>query len=280
MSKIVKFTSIVLFSLFNSASPARSATNSSEWNFCIQSYSFKEFTFKEALEKTESLGIKYIEAYPDQEIGGGINGKTNYSMNSETRNAIKEMCKKHGIKIKCYGVVVGKDEDDWKSIFEFASEMGIEIITSEPRKEHLDIVERLADKYDIKVAIHNHPKPSEYWNPKKVLKAINNRSKRIGVCADTGHWVRSGLNPVESLKMLEGRIISFHFKDLSEEGKREAHDVIWGKGVCNIPAIIEEMKQQDFKGIISIEYEHNWSNSLPEIKESINNFKDIASGLQ
>jgi sugar phosphate isomerase/epimerase len=278
MGKIITITSIALFSIFNGNVSAQSSPDQSDWNFCIQSYSFKEFTFKEALEKTKLLGIKYIEAYPGQVIGGNIEGNTHYTMDSNTRNAIKKMCEKHGIKIKCYGVVQGKDEADWINIFEFAKEMGIEIITSEPQRDHLDLVEKLADKYEINVAIHNHPKPSVYWNPKIVLKHIANRSKRIGVCADTGHWVRSKLDPVECLQKLEGRLISFHLKDLNEKDNKKAHDVIWGTGVCDIPAIIKEMKRQNFNGPISIEYEHNWLYSVPEIKLSVKNFKNIASG--
>jgi hypothetical protein len=50
---------------------------------------------------------------------------------------------------------------------------------------------------------------------------------RGGACADTGRWMRSELNPVEQLKKLEGRIISFHFKDLNKFGGG-AHDVPWG----------------------------------------------------
>ena len=36
----------------------------------------------------------------------------------------------------------------------------------------------------------------------------------MGSCADIGHWVRSGLQPVECVKILKGRIMSSHMKDL------------------------------------------------------------------
>ena len=51
--------------------------------------------------------------------------------------------------------------------------------------------------------------------------------------------MRSGLNPVECLKKLEGRLISFHFKDLNKAGG-DAHDVPWGTGACNVPAMLAE----------------------------------------
>ena len=98
-----------------------------------------------------------------------------------------------------------------------------------------------------------------------MLKAIQGRSKWFGACADTGHWLRSGLNPVGISQKLDGRIVSLHFKDLSKEGKG-AHDVPWGIGVGNVPVMLVEMKCQGFQGPISIEYEHNWLESLPKLR--------------
>ena len=87
-----------------------------------------------------------------------------------------------------------------------------------PSEADFDAIDKLCAEFDINLAIHNHPQPSHYWNPDTVLKVCKDRSKRIGACADTGHWLRSGLNPLECLKKLEGRIISLHFKDLEREG--------------------------------------------------------------
>ena len=101
------------------------------------------------------------------------------------------------------------------------------------------MLDKLCEEYDLKLAIHDHPKPTRYWNPDFVLRVCRDRSHRIGACADTGHWMRSGLNPVECLKKLEGRLISFHFKDLNKAGG-DAHDVPWGTGACNVPAMLAE----------------------------------------
>jgi hypothetical protein len=157
--------------------------------------------------------------------------------------------------------------------------MGIETIVSEPPEDAFDLIERLCNEYKINVAIHNHPKPSHYWNPDTVLKVCKGRSARIGACADTGHWMRSGINPVEALKKLRGKIISLHIKDLNEFGNRNAHDVIWGTGAGDFKAILTELDRQKFKGVFSIEYEHNWLNSMPEISGCVAYFRKAAAGL-
>ncbi|MCK5135441.1 MAG: sugar phosphate isomerase/epimerase [Bacteroidales bacterium] len=110
------------------------------------------------------------------------------------------------------------------------------------------------------------------WKPQMFLNAVKGLSGRIGACADVGHWKRMGIDPVEALKKYEGRLKSFHSKDVKakEEGEAEQHDVIWETGVCNIDVILKELNQQGFKGLLSIEYEYNWENSVPDIKECSN----------
>jgi hypothetical protein len=91
--------------------------------------------------------------------------------------------------------------------------------------------------------------------------------------------MRSGINPVEAIKKLRGRIISLHFKDLNEFGNRDAHDVIWGTGAGDVKAILTELDRQNFKGVFSIEYEHNWLNSMPEIAGCVAFFRKVAAEL-
>ena len=248
-----------------------------DWKLGAQAYTFKNFTFAEALDKLNQIGVSYVEAYPGQEIGGGIEGTMHYNMDAATQQKVKELLKSRGIKLVGYGVVSGKNEEEWKKLFQFAKEMGVEVITSEPNPEHLNFVNRLAGENDITVGIHNHPKPSRYWNPDTVLTALEGRNN-LGATADVGHWVRSGLDPVESLKKLEGKIVSLHFKDLNEKS-REAHDVPWGTGISNVEAMLKELKRQDFEGLFSIEYEHNWDNSLPEVEKSVRYFNEMRSRL-
>ena len=132
-------------------------------------------------------------------------------------------------------MVSGKNEENWKNIFEFAKEMGIEIITSEPSPKDLDLGNRMAVGYHIQVALHNHPKHSKsnnYWRPELVLNALKGRWN-LKICGNVGHWVRSGLEPVEWLKKMEGHIAGLHFKDPSEKSA-QAHDVPIGQTPCNL----------------------------------------------
>ncbi len=254
------------------------------WKLAAQAYSFRLFTLEEALGKMNELGLKYVELYPGQELGGGLKGKTDFKMDDQTREQLKLMLQKHGIKAVNYGVVRPTTADDWNKLFEFASDLGLETIVSEPSAKDMDLIESLCEKYKINLGIHNHPFNAEhnspYYLPENVLSVIAGRSPRIGSTADIGHWVRSGIDPLDAIGQLKGRIISLHLKDLTEFGKPEAHDVPWGTGVCNVSGVLHELKDLKFTGVFSIEYEHNWENNMPEIAESIAYFNRVASQLQ
>ncbi len=43
----------------------------------------------------------------------------------------------------------------------------------------------------------------------------------------------------------------------------------FGKGVSGIKECLDELKAQGFQGNLSIEYEYNWENSLPEVTQCV-----------
>lgn len=273
MKKIIRSSSILVLTLLLSAN-IQAETSKAEkagWKLGVQAYTFHKFSLQEAIDKAQQLGLKYIEVYYGQPLGKDMEGTMDFRMDKATQTKVLAYARSKGVKIAASGVVICKDEAEWKQLFEFASGMGIETITCEPEYGHLKYIDQLANQYKIDVAIHNHPQPSLYWKPELFLDAVKGLSNRIGACADVGHWKRMGVDPVEALKMYEGRLKTLHFKDVKEkeEGEEEQHDVIWGTGVCNVEGILNELKRQKFKGLFSIEYEYNWENSVPDIKQCI-----------
>lgn len=247
------------------------------WKLGAHAYTFKLYTFAEALDKIDSADLRYVEAYPGQIVGAGNEEKFTYTLSDEGRELVRKLLDDRNITLHAFGVVNGKDAEEWEQFFVFAQDMGIKVINCEPKEEHLDIVSALCDKYDIRAAIHNHPTPSTYWEPEVVLAALAGRSPKMGVAADIGHWMRSGLDPVECLQKLEGKIIHSHFKDLNTFGDKKAHDVHWGTGALSINEVIEELKRQNFDGMLSAEYEYNWKNNQSDVAESIRNFRKLLS---
>ncbi len=56
------------------------------WKLGMQAYSFKEFTFYEAVDKNKALGMRYIEAYPGQGLSKQKpDVKTDHNMSSRDK---------------------------------------------------------------------------------------------------------------------------------------------------------------------------------------------------
>lgn len=238
-----------------------------------QAYTFNRFSAFEAIEKTAQAGGRIIEFYPGQPLSKEQpNVRWDHNASDEIIAKIKAKLAQHKIMAVNYGVVeIPSDEAAARKIFEFARKMGMRAVTTESTGA-LDTIEKLAKEFDIQVAFHNHPRQPnnpnyKVWDPWYILSIVKDRDQRIGACADTGHWQTSGLNPVYCLRVLKGRIISSHLKDKSDFGR--AHDVPYGTGVGQLKDVLDELKKQDFQGNISIEYEYNWENNVPEVTQCI-----------
>ena len=249
------------------------------WKIGIQMWTFRMFPFAEALDKVDSAGVKYIEAFWGQSLGGGMKDSFGIRMSDESKAKLKQLLQSKGISVVAMGVISPNSNDEWEKAFDLAREFGLSYITAEPHQKDWNLVDSLAGVYGIKIAIHDHPRPNAYWSPDSVLAAIQGHSN-IGSCADVGHWARNGLDPVDCLKKLEGHVYGVHLKDITKFNDTHAPDTIVSRGVINFPAIFQELKRQHFNGMFSIEHESNWYHSVPDVIETVQYYHDQVSKLQ
>jgi len=263
----------------NSEVPIEDEFKTSGFALGCQAYTFNRFSVFEAIDKTKQAGGKVIEFFPGQRLSPSDSTKFNHDADRGMWEQVKRKLAETNIRPVNYGVVgVPKNEAGARKVFEFAKYFNLRTITTES-VESIDTLEKMAKEFDVCVAFHNHPRrPNDpnykVWDPNFIAKLVEGRDRRVGACADTGHWVRSGLKPVDCLRILKGRIMGMHLKDLNEFGKREAHDVIFGTGVSNVPAILDELKDQGFAGNISVEYEYNWDTNVEDVTKCIEFIKN------
>ena len=257
------------------AGGVRSATPNAErlgWQLGMTMYTFRRFPLYDTIDTIVALGVPAIEtAFFLKLDGEQPNLTTSEALSPAERAKLKQKLATSGLTIAGYYANLGNDEVAARKIFDFAKEMGVGTIVSEPPADAFAMVDGLCGEYQINLAVHNHPKSpnSKYWNPEAVLAVCKGRSRRIGACCDTGHWVRSGLKPVECLKKMEGRIVSLHLKDVGEWGKPEARDVPLGTGLADYTAVLAELKRQGFRGLMSIEYEHDTDKLVDEVAQCV-----------
>ena len=150
------------------------------------------------------------------------------------------------------------EPDQAKRLFEFWKDIGTEVIVAEPPAGSYDMLEKLCEEYNMKLALHNHQRTkSEYWSPEIVLQICANRGPRIGACADVGQWARSNLDPVECLRKLQGRLPCFHLKDVLKKGDLDSRNTVIGEGQADCADTLKELKRQDYQGVITIDFEHD-----------------------
>jgi sugar phosphate isomerase/epimerase len=273
---------LALFALApaHAAEPIPEANKINGFALGCQAYSFNRYSVFEAIEKTAEVGCKVIEFYPGQKLSKEEpTVKWGHDAPPEAVAKVKEKLAKHGVMAVAYGVVgLTKDEAACRKVFEFARTMGIRVINTES-VDSIDVWEPLVKEYDIKVGFHDHPKREKdpnykMWDPNYILSVVTGRDKRIGSCADTGHWQRSGLDPVECIKILKGHVVSSHLKDLNDWSPA-GHDMPHGTGKGKVAEVLAEYKAQGFAGPISIEYEYHWEESVPEIKQSVDYVRSL-----
>ena len=284
-----------------------STAQANGWTLGVQAFSFYTITFFEAIERISALGLTHVEAMPFGRLSPEHQGvATNHNMSAEHRAIMKAKLKEVGVTLSSYGVVeLPNDEAECRKVFDFAKDMGIATIVSEPPADAIDLIARLCDEYEIDVAIHNHPVPSAYWDPQTVYDTIKDKTQRLGACGDTSHWQRSGLDVVASLKLLEGRLKTFHFGEVdgakAEEFsvKREglalddpkfpnmiSHvrgipNVVYGSGPADMKAWLTEIKRQNIKAKFSLEafFDQKPDEAQAMMEESIQYFETAAKEL-
>lgn len=96
-----KTITLVFIAVFMFTSWSASAQNRSEeklgWKLGAQAYSFRLFTLDEAIQKADSSNLRYVEAFPGQTIGGGVEGTMDFNMSPEKRKQVLKLFKKEAL---------------------------------------------------------------------------------------------------------------------------------------------------------------------------------------
>lgn len=110
----------------------------------LQTWTFRNLTLAEAITKASGLGIRSIEVYPGQTLGGGIEGKLTPQLEPAKIEALKKILAENHVSIAGYGVVMQATDEEWKQIFAFAKSFGMRWISAEPPAEMLPALSAMA----------------------------------------------------------------------------------------------------------------------------------------
>lgn len=233
----------------------------------IQSYSLRGYKFEEALDRSHGFGLQYWEAFqahvPLTDSPARIAGYL-------------DKFKANNIKLLAWGVQgFDANEANARKVFEFARAMGIKVITADPSPEALPVLDKLLGEYtkaDIRVAIHNHGPGSRYDKISSVANALKGRHVRLGACIDTGHYLRSGEDPVEAVRVFGKRTYGAHLKDV----KNQTEFTILGMGDLRLVDFLVALRKTGFEHMVALEYEEKPENPIIDIDLCLAAARDAA----
>jgi len=255
------------------------AANAQAFEAGVSAYSFRQVTAFEAIDKAKACGAEVIEFFLWQKLSPEHPDVIlNANLAGEHLAALKAKLQASGIRaVNAYFGDIGKTDEDARKLFAFAKKLGLRGLTGEPPADRFDLIESVVKEYDIQLCFHNHaknPDKPQYrnWDPVYLMGLMEGRDPRMGFSVDTGHIIRSGMDPVAYLKTVKGRVHSVHLKDV-KEAKCGSPDLPYGQGVGNIPAVLEELKKQGFKGHVGVEFD----TVSPQVEQDVKQCVDFIS---
>jgi len=234
----------------------------------LQSYSLRGYkTLDEALEQSKLLGVHYWEAY---------SAHVPLTTDPAQVDAILGKLKAADVKLMAHGVSgFGADTAANRRVFECAKALGIRTISADPTPQSFDNLEALVEEFKINIAIHNHGPGARYDKLQQVVDAVKGRHKRIGACADLGHFLRSNENPVKVLETLGDRVHGVHLKDV----KNATQFTILGQGDMDVVGVLKALRAIKYNGVVALEYEEHPENPIADIRQCLDAVKVAAQKI-
>jgi inosose dehydratase len=241
----------------------------------VQSYCFRGIKDnRQTAQKVKDIGLKAIELCGVHVDFGNAN---------VFDEAIK-VYKSAGVKILSIGVQgFNGDEAKERLYFEFAKKAGATTISANFSPDTVlnsyRVAEKLADEFNINLAIHNHGGRHWLGNSEILRSVFAQTSSRIGLMLDTAWALDAGEDPVGMADKFAQRLYGVHLKDFTFDRARKHKDVVVGTGNLDLKKLFATLKKNDFKGQMILEYEGDVDNPVPALSECVGNIKkELSNG--
>ena len=230
-------------------------------------YTFVNFDLDVTLKTMERLDVRYL-CIKDFHLP--------LNSTDEQISAFHAKCAEHNVTGYGVGPIYMRSEEEVDRAFAYAKRVGVKLVVGVPNYELLPYVDKKVKEYDFHYAIHLHgpdldtyPDATDAWNHTKDL------DPRMGICLDIGHNLRNGVDPAADLRKYYTRVFDVHIKDVTDSSK-EGRAIELGRGKIDFPDFVKAMREVNYTGMCSLEYEKDMKDPFLGIGESIGYFKAIS----
>lgn len=240
----------------------------------LQSFTLRRYAFEPMLDVLVSLGVRQVELIPELAVFFYRFG-SHFPVTDDAAAIarVREAMAVRGLSTSASGVHSIPDEAEARRLFEFAARAGIPLLTISPDDDALDAIDRLCrERPEIRVGIHNHGPYTRYDTISDVEASLAGRAPNFGACVDTGHFIRSGEDPVAALRRLGARVHGVHLKDHVDAGFF-ASGCLLGEGKLDLIACFRALREIGFgpdatgpAKALSIEMERDGETLLDDVR--------------
>ena len=131
------------------------------------------------------------------------------------------------------------------------------------------VAQDLADRYDIKLAIHNHGGRHWLGSSEALRHVFAETGPRIGLCLDTAWALDAHEDPLGMATEFGTRLYGLHIKDFVFDRAGKPEDVVVGSGNLDLAELRRVLQAVDFVGYAVLEYEGDVDNPVPALTECV-----------
>jgi len=237
----------------------------------LPTYMFKHYTLDETLVMARRVAVRHICI------------RTNLLPLTSTAEEVKAAVAKvkdAGLVPYGGGVFYMRSAEQVQRVFEYVRAAGFGVVSISISPDLLGLLERKVKELDVRAAIHNHGPEDRHWpTPQAIYEKVKRFDRRIGICHDTGHTQRAGVDPVEATRKTADRTYDMHLKDV-DAATGEGHSTELGRGVVDLPGIVGVLVKIGYRDVVGIEYEKHMKDLLPGLAESVGYARGLLDVLQ
>ena len=233
---------------------------SEDFKIGIAGFTYRSFDIDQTLKYLSQLGVKYFSV-KDWWLP--------LDSTKEQMDAFKAKCAQYGINGYILGPIYMNDKESVDKTFAYAQRYGAKMFIGVPAYDMLDYTIQKVKETGIKVAIHTHgPDGAAFPDIRTIVEKVKDPSLGIGCCMDLGHTFRSGMDVAGDIVKFKEWIYDIHIKDESAADK-SGNTIEMGRGKMDFAALVKALRDIDYQGVVSLEFEKDGDDPHSGVSESI-----------
>ena len=185
-------------------------------------------TFLDSVVRADAALVPFVEASSSQRVSAQVQKLLDINLSAVEVAAVRTGMG-DTVRVSAYRVEsLPADAATRRRVFKLAQDLGATTLVV-PGNTDLAALDTFGEEFRLNVAVMN--------SSPEILKAMEGRSRRLGVGIDTGTWAQEGTSVRDGITRVKDRLLYVNLRDRSARGAG-ARNVVLGKGVGNLARLL------------------------------------------